>query len=759
MQDVGEFAESIEPLREILKRDPGNPEANYRLGAALARTQQTNSAIWRMERAAESPDFAVAANLALVSLYLGLQDYERALVAVDRALELQPENPGALSQRYKVNLEAKRQEDALADLDRLLELDPENPEWVYARAVTLGELGRFEESEVAHRRFMEVTAASDDPAAAARACAAYALAYRDYAHDQERAEQELEQCAETHHGDPFVVNQLLQVYDEADHEDKALELVRKSFEANPEDLSRRKRLANRLRSSGRGEEGEALLREAIEESGGVAERMALAEFYRKGGEGARALELVEQIFEEVGDPRTDEARFTYADILLDAGETERAEELAAGITEPVYRQLIQGRIALLRGDSATALATLDAAVLQWPDNAGARYLAGFAAIQAGEIDRAISHLREAVRADPGGTDGGLLLARIYLERGDYAEAARFARSHVRRRAPDQPEGYVLWTRALRMQEKFELAEGVITELEEAGLPMEAAVERASLERQTTGPSAALAVVESAGLDLTDLANEPALRSLVEDLLALGRADQAMARVEAALAAHPEAASLHSLQGRLYALRGDSEAARTAYEKARELDPGLAQTLSGLASLAALVGERERAVHLFDDAARVDPDEAAPAYAAAQLVLASGQSDEAEKRLREIVARHPDAAGACNDLAWLLAESDRELDRALELAQEAARIDPRPPLLDTLGYVHLKRGEGEQAAAAFRQSLEGDPNAPSVRYRLGLALLQLGDSEGAIAAFRQALGSGAFPESEGAQRELARLTQP
>ena len=761
MQDVGEFTESVEPLREILEGDPGHPEANYRLGLALARTRQSNSAIWRLERAAESPEFAVRANLSLTALYLRLQDYRRALAAADRVLALEPEHRGALSQRYRVNLDFKRQEDALVDLDRLLEFDPENPEAVYARAVTLGELGRIEESEAAHRRFMEVATASDQPGLAARACAAYALAFRDYADDAERALQELERCLETHPGDPFVVRELLRAYDEAERDEEALALIRKSFEASPEDLSQRVRLANRLRNLGRREEAEALLSEAIEESGGlVAERLALVQFYRREGEGARALEEIEQIFAEVGEPRTDEARFTYADILLDAGEIERAEEVIARIEDPVYRQLIQGRSAVMRGDPAAALQILDAAVQQWPDNAGARYLAGFAALQAGEIEQATSQLREAHRADPGGTDAALLLARIYFERAEYGEAARFARAYARRRARDQAEGYVLWARALAKQGEIESARVVIEQLEEeAGSPMEAAVERAALERKTTGPSAALAAVEGARLDLTDAANEPALRSLVEDLLALGRSDEAMAHVETALAAHPDAAAFYALKGRLHALRGESDAARRAFEQARELDAGLGQTLSGLASLEALTGEHERAVQLFDDAARADPEDPAPAYAAAQLILAAGRRDEAEQRLREIVRKHPGAAGARNDLAWLLAESGRELERALELAEEAARIDPQPAVLDTLGYVHLQRGEGTQAAEAFRRSLGADPNAPSVRYRLGLALVEMGDLEGARAAFQQALRAGPFPESEAAERELARLAQP
>jgi tetratricopeptide (TPR) repeat protein len=413
----------------------------------------------------------------------------------------------------------------------------------------------------------------------------------------------------------------------------------------------------------------------------------------------------------------------------------------------------------MRGDAAAALRILDAAVQQWPDNAGARYLAGFAALQTGQTDRAVSQLREAQRADPGGTDAALLLARIYFERADYDEAGRFARAYVRRRARDQPEGYVLWARAFEMQGETERARNVIDQMEEGGLPMEAAVERAALERKAAGPSAALAAIEGAELDLTDPANEPALRSLVEDLLALGRGKQAMARVEAALAAHPDASAVHVLKARLHALRDESDAAGQAFAKARELDPGLGQTLAGRAALAAMLGERERAVQLFDDAARANPEDPAAAYAAAQLVLAAGQEAEAEQRLGEIVSRHPGAAGARNDLAWLLADSQRELDRALELAQEAARLDPQPAVVDTLGYVHLKRGEGAQAAEAFRRSLQAEPNAPSIRYRLGLALVQTGDSEGARAAFQQALRGGPFPESKAAERELARLAQP
>jgi Flp pilus assembly protein TadD len=78
------------------------------------------------------------------------------------------------------------------------------------------------------------------------------------------------------------------------------------------------------------------------------------------------------------------------------------------------------------------------------------------------------------------------------------------------------------------------------------------------------------------------------------------------------------------------------------------------------------------------------------------------------------------------------------------------------VLDTLGWVRLKRGEIEAAIAAFEKALTQQPELSTVRYHLGLALVQRGDEEAAGQAFRAALDAGPFPESEAARRELDRL---
>jgi Flp pilus assembly protein TadD len=64
------------------------------------------------------------------------------------------------------------------------------------------------------------------------------------------------------------------------------------------------------------------------------------------------------------------------------------------------------------------------------------------------------------------------------------------------------------------------------------------------------------------------------------------------------------------------------------------------------------------------------------------------------------------------------------------------------VLDTLGWVHLKRGEVDRAVAVLEQAVELAPANASIRGHLAEALQQAGDSERA-----QRTLAGALPELE------------
>ena len=136
----------------------------------------------------------------------------------------------------------------------------------------------------------------------------------------------------------------------------------------------------------------------------------------------------------------------------------------------------------------------------------------------------------------------------------------------------------------------------------------------------------------------------------------------------------------------------------------------------------------------------------------------GDVDGAVERMRAAVELDPAHLGANNDLAFLLAQRGAQLDDALEFAQRAVRLRRSAETLDTLGYVHLKRGDVEQAITVLTNALDARPDSPSIEYRLGLARSASGDKEGAREILTKALGGGSFPEAQEARAALDELTE-
>ena len=79
------------------------------------------------------------------------------------------------------------------------------------------------------------------------------------------------------------------------------------------------------------------------------------------------------------------------------------------------------------------------------------------------------------------------------------------------------------------------------------------------------------------------------------------------------------------------------------------------------------------------------------------------------------------------------------------------------ILDTLGYIYLKRGDVDKSERVFRRCVTREPEAPTFRYHLALALIERKAQEEAMEHLAKALEStAAFEEREEAERTLDRL---
>jgi len=757
LQDAGQFNESVEPLREMLARNPDLAEANYLLGVALVQTGQPSLAVWPLEKAAAVPDHTVQAGLLLATTFLGLQSYDDAVRVSGKVLEAKPDAISALRVHAQALLGANRREEALQDTTKLLEMAPDDFEALLTRATILAELGRMPEAEQAHATLEEVAAKNPDPSIAVNGCLARALFFHDNVKDDKRAEEHYKICLAKAPTNPLALRMVTQFYDGTGRSDEATRIWAAAVTAAPENLQFRDALASRYESTGKVDDARKLITDGVELLGSAQAWGKLAEFERRAGHPDKALEAIDQAI-KAQPSVADNLQFMKADVLADLGRLDEAQALVDQMKEQSFRDLLKGRILLARGQPQAALASFEAGLRRWPNNAGGRYLAGLAARDIGEFDRALSEFREAVRADPHATDSALMIASLELSRGEYRNAQEFARNFLVNRGGTRPDGYVIFIRAATGLGLYDAARAKADALAKAGFPREAAVARADIEAKAQGHEAAIRSLQKSALDVTDPANEIVLRALVDHLLAAGKTDQALAAAARAQAAHPDVASLWELQGSVLLHAGRSADAGKAFEKALELDPKQARAKAGLAELAVSAGDPKKAIALYDEAAHAQPLDVGPAYAAAQLVLASGDRAAAKQRFEDIVHKDPGHVGARNDLAWLLAESGEDLDRALRLADLAHKLDPSPDITDTLGWVHLRRGELDRAVQLFEDALKARPDSPSLRYHLGLALARQGEHQRAQATLQQALAGGAFPEADAARSELAKLEQ-
>ena len=753
------YAESLGPLRALLDENPDQPEVSLLLGKALMNTGDSSSAIWPLRRALESPDHVVEAGLLLGQAELASRTPRDVLNAVDPVLQVEPDNVEALVIRVQGYLKGGRHEEALAELDRVVEIDPGNLHVLVPRVLALIELERIDEAEQALATAQEVLATTDrelGDRVRGRLCAANAL-FAFEKGDLEHAGELYEECLETHPASRVVVSESVTYFDRVKDRDRATETLRQAFERTGESYFRVS-LARRMGRLGDEEEQERLLRLEAEERSTPQAWFTLADYYVVRDEFDAGVAAFEKALAAEPDPAP-MVRFAYVDTLIQAERFEDARRELGTIERENMRDLLEGRLLLANGDPEGALRAFESGIRLWPDNAGARFLAGQAAEQIGDFDRAIAEYREALRrrGEQGATEAALYLARILSARGAYPAALTSLHMAIKS-FPKNTEVLLLLIHVADELSQPKLAAQGMSGLVATGHGDVAMAQQIAILAGRSGSQAAIDSAVKSELDLTDPANAVALRALVDEHAALAQHDAAKARIDAAIELHPDAAAFHALRARaLLAAGGGVEEARGSYERALELSSEQSWALAGMAELMAREGARDEAIALYHRASVADPDEIEYERAAIAWLQAAGRTEDAEARLEALVVRNPRDARAAFALAESLAERGGDLDRALSYAKRAAYFIEVPQAQEMLGRIHLQRGEVDAAVEVLSAAVESRPDDTSSRYHLGLALSAKGDPARAREAFDAVIRAESV-EADRARTEISRLDQ-
>jgi tetratricopeptide (TPR) repeat protein len=258
----------------------------------------------------------------------------------------------------------------------------------------------------------------------------------------------------------------------------------------------------------------------------------------------------------------------------------------------------------------------------------------------------------------------------------------------------------------------------------------------------------------------------ALNAAGVEALARGDLEAADARFSVALEYSPRFVEALVNLGLVELERGNFTRARTLCERARRLNPDVAQPHHALAMLA----ERERRPDLasqhYYEALRVDPGFVPSRENLGRLLFRGGFVEEALIQHQRLVSLAPDSPSAVAALTETLVRLGRlrEADELLEPALARFPADPRLLLLaarrelragladaaalrltpltqrhDELGaaalgwlaVAELSRGRAGLAAASARQALRLDPESSVATYALAVALSELGSPEAAL----------------------------
>ncbi|MFH0985421.1 MAG: tetratricopeptide repeat protein [Candidatus Omnitrophota bacterium] len=123
LANTKKFTEALEQYQKALKIDPKNPRATLLIGLCYAQTGDLDTALTFVERAStNNPSYTSFYNLGLIRSVRG--EFNEAVKAFDRAIELEPKSFEASYQKGLAYGQLKKYDQAILSYQKALELNP-----------------------------------------------------------------------------------------------------------------------------------------------------------------------------------------------------------------------------------------------------------------------------------------------------------------------------------------------------------------------------------------------------------------------------------------------------------------------------------------------------------------------------------------------------------------------------------------------------------------------------------------------------------
>jgi Flp pilus assembly protein TadD len=754
---AGDFAKANVEFRNAMQISPRNTDAALMAGRTAEKLGRIRDAAGLYQYVVDNaPDNVEArANLSRLLALGGAPD--RAVRLLEPALAKHPDDARLLTVRAfaRLNLKQPDRAGALADVEHALRISPASEEAVALRARMYADAGEFAAGAALVTAVLRQHPDSID-------MREILAGLYNAAGEPLKAEEQLRTLVRLKPADARFRYTLAQFYLGGHRTDDAQRVLEETVRDLKSDDARL-RLVAFLTTQRGAAQGEQALRDFIAHDPGNDElRLALGTLLQQSGNSKEAVTVYEEVVRRDGTgPKGLLARDRLAGLALSEGRNDEARQLI----EQVLREnphdndalAMRGQIELARGDLSAAIADFRAVLREQPRAAAVYRLLARAYVANDQLALAEEQLRKAIEIAPAETTLLLELARLQVQSGQAAEAVAL----LEPAATNAPTDSLLREALVRAY----LAKGDFP-------AAYAGAEALQTQRPEASAGYYLAGLAAQGLNKLDDAQQQLTRALarqpraIDVLTALsqlevarGKTDQAVKLLADAYERDKTNAFPLNLLGEVYLEVRNFPKASEVLTHATEVAPKWWPPYRNLAIAREASGDTAAALSAYQTAIKIAPSEQKLPIELALLYERHGRVDDAIACYDSWLKQTPRAPAVANNLAVLLVTYRKDaasLDRARDLtAGFASSNDGR--LLDTSGWVRVKRAEYTQALPVLERAAERAPDSREIRYHLAIAELHAGQTERARSNLETALsGSANFAGADEARSTLAAL---
>jgi tetratricopeptide (TPR) repeat protein len=753
---AGDYAHAGIEYRNAMQILPKDLDARLMTARLLEKQGKVGDALKYYQSVVDSNPDNVQARASVARIFAFAGDPEQAAKVLQPGLQQQPDNPDLLAVRAATRQQLNDSSGAMEDAERAFKLAPTSEDSIALLAGLYSRQGDKQRAvEVVSEGVRRIPSSVD-------LRQVLASLYVDIGQPAQ-AEQQLRKLIELQ---PKVVsyrNELASLLLHQHNVDGAQQVLEQAVTAMPERTDAKLNLVDFVATQRGWKSADTLLRQYIErEPKNYPLQLGLGSLLQSAGEQQKAITAYQAVVSK--DERGASglrARDKIAVLLLMQGKADEAQRLIAEVLKSNPRDsdalALRAEMSLRRGDANSAIADLRAVIRDQPKSLGYRLGLARAYRAHGEPALAEETLRAAMDIAPNSFDVRIDLAELLSQLDRAPEAIKILEAMVHQE-PTDPRPRALLSRVYLAKGDFAQARQSAEDFKTLRPKSPIGFYEAGLVAQAEGRLADGEREFDRALELKpDDFDVLSARSRLD--VRQGHVPQAITRVQGASERNPKDPQLVALLGELYFSAKDYANAVRTDQQAIELAPRRWVSYRDLATVKLAQQDKAGAVAAYEAGAKAIPGEIQLLAPLTDIYVAEGRIDDAISSYETAYHNAPGSLAVANNLAMLLVNhrtDQRDLDRAKELtAPFATSLDAS--LLDTHGWVKFKRGEYQEALQVLERAVATQPESPVIRYHLAMAQIKSGQEDKARTNLQTALGKArTFEGSEDARLALVAL---